>query len=261
MTAVARIGFGADQALAFRYRPYSLFFYLGMVALLFALYSVYRAEATQSRRGFRIASALAGSLALFAWLACWIDGRTQQQALAVRNRTLLHALQWSEAMPDNPDLKFLFPRPEILRQTAASLRARSLLPVPLVAPAVVAKLSRASAELEKTRIGRFESCAFDTQGRLGVSGRVERSAGQKPLTHVVFGATDSSGGVKLFAVTPLRRESALPDELCFARSFSPAHLAPGEFIILAWAIDSTNENAYPLASVSSHGAPTRFATH
>ncbi len=251
LTAVGRVGFGLEQALAFRYRAYSLFFYLAIVALLFAIYcSRFQDARAAGRRLFLSGCALVGLAALVGWIACYVDASRQRELVAARNLTLLYALDWIEVIPDNPDLAFLFPKPAILRTTAGVLRDHGILRRGFLREEIVRETSQAPPVLETSSLGRLEKCVIDPNGYLAIAGWARAPAGKPPLSYVVLGALDGAGKFKLFAVTPLRRGSDDENNLRFARSFNPANLPSGNLTIAAWAIDAAGQDAYSLGEVT-----------
>jgi hypothetical protein len=250
LTAAGRIGFGTQQALAFRYLPHSLFFYLAIVALLFALYcSHFRHALIRHRRLFLAGCLLVGSIACTGWIACQMDSLKTRKITAARNRTLLHALEWIDVIPDNPDLAFLFPSPDILRRTTDVLRAHKILRLRFAREDLAKHVSHPPPQLDGAPFGGLEKCVLDGES-LAIAGRALAPEGKAPLSCIVLGALDSNGRFKLFAITPISNPGHGGDSI-FSRHFNPANLPDGNLTIMAWAIDAAGEQAYPLGGAAT----------
>ena len=258
ITVAGRIGFGIEQALDTRYRPYSLFFYLAIVALLFALYCTYFWNAPPvRRRSFFAACAALALTAFIGWLGCFRDGRRQQEFIANRNLPLLRALEWIAVVPDNPKLRELFPLPETLAPRIRLLRDHGIMRLSFASD----RLARAAHERPRPvngdPFGQLEACMIDSEHNLRIAGRAEIPDRKQPPDCIIIGAVDATGRYKPISIMETNRprgggkaKGLRETRLLFGGAISPANLPPGDVTIAAWAVDLQSEKLYPLAGVT-----------
>ena len=252
ITAAGRVGFGVEQALDLRYRAFSVFFYLAIVALFFAIYCSDFRERDRPRRLFLGACGITAAVALLGWIVCYRDGLSYLALLHGRNVTLLRALQWIEVIPDNPDFHYLYSDRQQLIERTRILRQHNVLRLGFVKENLARKVRRSPPADVTEEFGRIEICMFDTNHNLYMTGWARLPVVDRPADCVVVGVEDSSGtfkpislletygGRKTFKTPRLRR-------VTFSRTFSPANVPAGDIVIGAWAIDQKNKKAYPLA--------------
>ncbi|MEO5720574.1 MAG: hypothetical protein ABIR71_03770, partial [Chthoniobacterales bacterium] len=265
ITALGRIGFGVEQALDSRYRTYSLFFYLALLALLFALYcSHFKDSSSARRRPFLLACSALALAAFVAWLGCFRDGLHQQKAIAQRNLPLMRALEWIEVIPDNPKLRELFPLPETLAPRIRLLRDCGILLLPFVPARLAEAVRKEPQPINGQPFGQLETCVIDADHNLRVAGRAELPERKQPPDCIVIGAVDSNGAYKPISILETRRprgggktKAASEARPLFGGTINPANLPPGDITIAAWAIDLQSEKLYPLAGVTFIPAKNR----
>lgn len=257
ITAIGRIGFGVEQALDTRYRTYSLFFYLGLISLLFTAYCLFFKHARPPARRLFLGGALVLALvAALGWLACYREGLAQQRLIAQRNLVLIRALEWIEVVPDNPELKLIFPLPEYLRERVRLLRECDLLRLPFVSEQLARAVGATPHPVAGESYGQLETCEIDSNHNLWIQGRAQLPGGQPPDC-VVIGAVDARGVYKPISIMETRRprgggKTRAPqgERVLFGRTLNPANLPPGDVTIAAWSVDLQNEQVYPLAGVT-----------
>lgn len=258
ITAIGRIGFGVDQALDVRYQPYSLFLYLALIALLFALYCTYfRNAASGRRRLFTLGCALVALDAMIGWLGCFRDGLRAQVVIAERNRSLMRALEWIEVIPDNPKLRTLFPLPDTLLPRIRVMRQHGILRLPFVSE----RLAMAARETPQPRngdpFGQLETCFINSDRELQVAGRAQIPDRAQPPDCIIIGASDASGVYKPVSILETTRprgggkaKGPKDQRLLFAETINPSNLPPGDVTISAWAVDLQRDKLYPLAGIT-----------
>lgn len=259
VTAFGRIGFGMEQALASRYSVFSLFFYLALTGTAFALYCSF------VQAGARRAAGRACFLTNAAWLLgfatlCWVAGY-QRDVTFMRyhrsfQRNLLRALEWMDPIPDNPDLALIFPYVDELRGRARLLADHNILRLPLIKEPLASQLRQPPHGADGS-FGQIESCAFDSNHSLLITGWAWLPARNQRASCVAIGCHDAAGTFKLITVlgTGVRRED-LRDRFHvenisragFSQIVNPSNLLPGDVTIEGWAIDLHAQKALPLAS-------------
>ena len=143
ITAIGRVGFGFEQALSTRYTSFSLFSYLGLVGMTFALYCRYDDKAINRGRRWILAGAIVAIvLAAPAWAFSFRAGQQLLTQLLVRNSQLLCALEWIDVFPTNPDLKLILPHPyvQVLQPRSHVLRHARLLRCHFLSPRFLDRL-------------------------------------------------------------------------------------------------------------------------
>ena len=257
VTAVGRIGFGVEQALDSRYRTFSLFFYLAIVALLFALYcrSVLIGN-TRWQIRFIGGCSVVAIAASAAWVFCYFHELRYVENLYSRNLTLIRALEWINVIPDNPDVLFIYPIEEQILERARVVRDHKLLRLPYPNQSVIGTVQRLPPDPVDQTFGRMETCMFDTNHNLYITGWARLPTRHHHADTIVIGCQDSTGNYKPFSVmntelaaTKTGRRSKTP-LVRFARAFNAANVPKGEITIAAWAVDMPGEKAYPLGGAT-----------
>jgi hypothetical protein len=251
ITAVGRVGFGAEQALSHRYTIFSLFLYLGFVGTTFALYCYDQDNATTRRRRWIIGIAIAAiALAGPTWAFCFRAGQQLLVQTAQRNARLLCALESMDVFPTNPDLKLIFPYVDVLRTRAHAVAGAGLLHCHLLSPRLLNQLKEPGRSIDLSH-GRLEAATVQ-KNSLITSGWIWSS--NKNPNCVLIALRKPTGQVDLLSV--LAPDIARPDierhsdeemmkPIGFWDKTPISMLAEG--VIEAWAVDTTAEIASPLA--------------
>jgi len=257
ITALGRLSFGVHQALDSRYTAFSLFFYLALVGESFALYCAYIRNSRVGRACFLTHAAGLAMIAAVCWMGCYQKG----VALLPHHREyrvkLLDALKWIEVIPDNPDLALVYPSVEVLRRRARTLAEHGILRMPFVKGSLAAQVQQSPAKVSGSA-GRIETCAFDGNGSLLITGWTWLSGKNRRADYVVIGCKDAAGDFKPTSVfNPGVPHEYLPERAqlpeieragFFSRTVSPANLPAGDIAIEGWAVDLKEQKAWPLAS-------------
>jgi len=257
ITAMGRVGFGVEQALSTRYAVFSLFIYLGLVGTTFALYCYDQDRiGAYRRRWIVIVSIAVIALSAPAWSFCLHDAKRLANRTGERNARLLCALEWMDVFPTNPDLKLIFPYPDVLRIRAHAIAGAGLLRCHLLSPRLLDQLKETTHSSTDLSHGRLET-AIVQGNALITSGWIWPSKKNRNCVLIAFKKT--TGQVALMSV--IAPTIARPD---IERRYQHERMKPvgfrdqtrvsmlGEGRIEAWAVDTTAEVAWPLgASVSA----------
>jgi hypothetical protein len=257
ITAFGRLGFGVQQALDSRYTAFSLFFYLALVGGSFALYCAHIRKGPTARACFLTHAAGLAIIAAVCWMACYQKG----VALLPHHREyrvkLLDALKWMDVIPDNPDLELICPSAEVLRRRARTLAEHGVLRVPFIKGPLAAQVRQSPASTSGSA-GRIETCVFDSNGSLLITGWAWLPGKNQRADYVVMGCKDAAGKFKPISVfNPGVPHEYLPERAqlpeiervgFFSRTVSSANLPAGDVAIEGWAVDLKEQKAWPLAS-------------
>jgi hypothetical protein len=257
VTAFGRVGFGTQQALDSRYTVFSLFLYLAFVGGSFALYCARIRNGGQAERACFLTNA-AWSLALAA--LCWMASYQKNVALLHLHREyrvkLIGALEWMDVIPDNPDLALVFPYVDVLKNRARILAGHHVLRLPFIKEPLAAQVRQAPTAADGSR-GRIETCAFDSQRSLLITGWAWLPGRDQCANCVVIGCKDAGGNFKPICMLrtgapreDLRKRFQLPniEHAGFSQTVNPTNLPAGDVMIEGWAIDLKEQKAWPLAS-------------
>jgi hypothetical protein len=257
ITAVGRLRFGVQQALESRYAVFSLFFYLAFVGSIFALYCTRIRTLGQSGRVFFLTNAAwIIAVAMICWIACYQTNSRLSRINSYHRVTLIRALEWIDAIPDNPDLALIFPYVDVLKDRAHILTQHRILRLPFIKEPLSSQVQQSPPATDGSN-GQIETCGFDDSHSLFINGWAWLPAKNQRANCVVIGCRDTSGKFKPMTVleTGARRQD-LRDRFHiaeiyhagFSRTVNPANLLPGAVRIEGWAIDLKNQRALPLAS-------------
>jgi len=246
ITAAGRIGWGVDAALWARYRAFSLSFYLALLALLFALYCTYFCHAAiQRRRLFQVGVLVTAGAALIAWGAIYPKQLRRVRFVHRQNVSLLRALEWSEVIPNNPDLAWIFSDPEG-RERVRVLRECNLLRLPFVSAALTEQLQSLPSPEPNSPDGEITTCLFHPNHKLYINGLAQLPGHRKPDC-VLVGASVGGAPFKPASVIETSYEMSKKQGLAnFERELIPANLPLGDVSIAAWAVDLSQAKLYPL---------------
>jgi len=254
MIAVGRVGFGVEQALEIRYRAFSVFFYLAILALLVPLYAMRsRWIGGRARIAFVGSCAAIALVALVGWGACYPEGYRYMKLVHSRNLMLLRALEWIEVIPDNPDLAYLYPSADHVLRTSRALRQHNALRVNFAKPAVARNVRKPPPETMDESAGRLETCMIDSNRNLYVTGWAKLPFHGSRANCVVLAAEQRSGEFKPVSVMEAAPVKSKPvgegkvRRVWFSRSLNTANLPAGDVLLGAWAVDLKKKKVYPLA--------------
>jgi len=257
ITAMGRVGFGLEQALSTRYAVFSLFIYLGLVGTTFALYCYDQDTVGAYRRPWIVIASIAViALSAPAWRFCLHDAKQKANRTGERNARLLCALECIDVFPTNPDLKLIFPYPDVLSIRAHAIAGAGLLRCHLLSPRLLDQLKEITHSSTDLSHGRLET-AIVQENALITSGWIWSSKKNRNCVLIAF--KKPTGQVALMSV--IAPTIARPD---IERRYQHERMKPvgfrdqtrvsmlGEGRIEAWAVDTTAEVAWPLgASVSA----------
>jgi hypothetical protein len=256
VTAIGRLGFGLEQATATRYAAFTLYFYVAIIGLYFAIYCAHVRPASAATRTLFLTNA--------AWLSgltilCWELSLEKNLALLpvyheARVRCL-RALEWMGPIPDNPDLTHIFPYVDVLKERARVLEENRILRLPFIHDPLASEVLKSPPAADGVH-GRLETSEFDSKGILQVKGWAWLPERNRQADCVVIGCEDPAGVFKPLSV--LETGVARPDlraqmhnprfyRAGFWHAINPANILPGPVVIKGWAIDLQAQKAWPLA--------------
>ena len=161
-----------------------------------------------------------------------------------------------DVIPDNPDLALVFPFVDVLKNRARILAEHHVLRLPFIKEPLANQVRQSPPDANGST-GQIETCAFDSNGSLFITGWAWLPGRNRRADCVVIGCKDAAGNFKPICVlsTGARREDLrehfhIPkmEQAGFARAVNPANLLPGDVTIAGWAIDLKGQQAWPLAS-------------
>jgi len=256
ITAMGRVGFGLEQALSTRYAVFSLFIYLGLVGTTFALYCYDQDTVGAYRRPWIVIASIAViALSAPAWRFCLHDAKQKANRTGERNARLLCALECIDVFPTNPDLKLIFPYPDVLSIRAHAIAGAGLLRCHLLSPRLLDQLKEITHSSTDLSHGRLET-AIVQENALITSGWIWSSKKNRNCVLIAF--KKPTGQVALMSV--IAPTIARPD---IERRYQHERMKPvgfrdqtpvsmlGEGRIEAWAVDTTAEVAWPLGASGS----------
>jgi hypothetical protein len=251
ITAIGRVGFGVEQALSSRYAIFSLFLYLGLFGITFALYCHAQEWAEAGRRRWILGGIIAViALAAPTWASCFRAGQKSLVRTAQQNSRLLCGLEWIDVFPTNPDLKLILPYFNVLRTRAHILADAGLLHIHFMSPRILNQLKGAGSSTDLSH-GRLEAANVE-ENSLIASGWTWSST--KGRDCVLIALRKRTGQLEpLSIITPViprpEVERQYRKEKMKAIGFwSKAPIPPAaEGVIEAWMVDANAETASPLA--------------
>ena len=259
ITALGRIGFGFEYASSTRYAAFTLYFYLALVGLYFAIYCRHVCSATMAARQFFLAStAVLAGAAMMCWILSLEVSLTNVAQERTLHKRLLRAFEWMEPIPDNPDLALIFPFVGVLRERADLLEKHRWLRLPFVHGRLTSAVRR-SPGVADGRHGRLEVSNFDSEGSLFVKGWAWLPEQNRHADCVVIGCESRDGTFKPMSVLDVgMKRPDLPGatlgrpffKVGFGRTINAANVLPGPITIKGWAIDLRAQTAWPLAGVA-----------
>jgi len=257
ITAVGRLGFGIQQALDNRYVAFSRFFYIALLGLYFAIYVDRVRAGPPIVRGLFLSS---GGCALVFLGLLWAHSFQKFSFVRTHYRNervhLLHALEWVEAIPDNPELVLILPFRDVLVNRAPFLEREGVLRLPFVHDPLASAVRRPPPPGDGAH-GAIESAEYQPDGRLRVRSWAWLPEQYRRADCVVIGCENATANFKPVAVleTGLSRpdlsaQSArtVDRRAGFSDAIERTNFPAGEVNLKGWAIDLHAEQAWPLAS-------------
>jgi hypothetical protein len=208
VTAVGRLEFGVEEAVAVRYLTFSLFFYLAILTLIYALYcSGVKGFDRFGRLLSHFTLAIVGLAALVLWAECYRHRLRDLESWHQNRKQLLLAQEWIAVIPHNPDLASIYPDPEKLRQYTRILSEHKLLRLSFVSDSTASAMIRAQPLSSDASHGQLESCSVDNDGNLLFSGWAWIPQSNRPADCIVFGVENALTGFEPITVvgTGVRR--------------------------------------------------------
>jgi hypothetical protein len=260
IAAVARLGFPWSMAGDSRYTSFSSFFYIALAGLAFSVCN----RMTVRFPGVRLAGAFLSAVILALWLVTW---RAESQFLRADHILRKHnalVVQWSDAIPRNPELALLSPYPpaETL-QTIRAISAGGALRPPLVSASLARKVSQLPGPPDAAA-GALEQALIDANGRFSCTGWAVIPDQNRPADCVVLGFDKPNGDWEPFSVfeTGTKREDIATRsgllslrDAGFSRTFEAKGFPPAATVVRAYAVDLSNERLFPLPGEITLPAP------
>lgn len=260
IAAVARLGFPWSMAGDSRYTTFSSFFYIALAGLAFSIGSRMTARVS----GARLAGAFLSLAILGLWLMTW---RAERQFLRTDRVLRKHnalIVQWSDAIPRNPEIALLSPYPtaETL-ETIRAIAGGSALRPRLVSASLARKVNQLPAAPDAAA-GALEQAFIGANGRLSCSGWAIIPDQNRPADCVVLGFEKPDGAWEPFSVfeTGSKREDIVARSgfvslqgAGFSRSIEAKGLPRTAARLRVCAIDLSNERVFPLAGEITLPAP------
>jgi hypothetical protein len=235
VTARARLGFGLTMAADARYTVFTVMLVIATIGVAFTVY-----ENLGDRRRLKTVGRFCGAVAGIALLVVWAftfnaERRVLKKFTDYRKHLQL-VMRWADAIPDNPELAWLSPYPE-MRQTIHTLAEHDVLRPRLVSATLLQAVSAAPAEGNESA-GTLEQAVLDGNGRLWVKGW----AG---VADCVVVGLETGGPWRPLWVLGTRSDQ--PGRADFSRALLARDVTGEGAVVKAWAIDLERDRAYPLA--------------
>ena len=256
ITAVGRLGFGMQQALDTRYVAFSLFFYIAVVGLYFAIYSSRIRTGSPALRASFLTNAV-WTVACFALL--WASSYKKNLGVLAENHKyrvhLLHTLEWIEPLPDNPDLALIFPYVGALKDWVTLLEKHRILRLRFVRGSLGTAVQQSPPPSDGAH-GQIETCNLDASGTLHATGWAWLPERNRRADFVVIGSEDAGGIFKPMTVLETgvaRRDlyKAQHNPHIFRAGFegtvNAANRLDAGVSLKGWAIDLRAQKAWALA--------------
>lgn len=259
VVAVGRLGFNYSMAGDVRYTASTAFLYIAVVGLGFSAYSQAKPRPLTTRFAISAAIVFLAVIGAF-WVVTFKKERRLLRALTDARQHCLLVLQWSEAIPPNPEIALLSPYP--VGDVVSTIR--TLAEHDALRPRLVSqKLAGAVNERPNTdaaTAGNLDAARLEAPGQLAFQGWARVPEQDRPADCIVLGFETSEGDWKPFCV--FETGGMRPD---VARHFGHAalhhsgfsgrvdatKLPRGDLTLKAWAIDLQHERAFPIAGAVS----------
>jgi DMSO/TMAO reductase YedYZ heme-binding membrane subunit len=240
-TARARLGFGFTMAADARYTVFTVMLVIATIGLAFTVY-----ENLGDRRRLKTLCRFTGAVASILLFVLWASTFTAERRILKNfteyRRHLQLVMQWADAIPENPELAWLSPYPE-MRQTVHTLAAHDVLRPRLVS-ATLARAVNAAPAAENGAAGMLEQAFPDGNGRLRVKGWARVPGQDRPADCVVVGV-ETGGRWRPCWVVEMRSDRSARGD--FSRLLLASDVTGHGVVAKAWAVDLEGDRAYPLA--------------
>jgi hypothetical protein len=235
VTARARLGFGFTMAADARYTVFTVMLVIATIGLAFTVY-----ENLGDRRRLKTVGRFCGAVAGIALLVLWTSTFNAERRILKKfteyRKHLQLVMRWADAIPQNPELAWLSPYPE-MRQTIHTLAEHDVLRPRLVSATLARAVSAAPADGNESA-GALEQAFPDGNGRLWVKGW----AG---VADCVVVGLETGGRWRPRWVLGTRSDQ--PGRGDFSRALLASDVTGEGAVVKAWAIDLERDQAYPLA--------------
>ena len=258
-TVVGRSGFGIEQALSSRYIIFSNFTYIAILVLAAYLWRFHRQRVSGGVRticlGGGMAALLAGictfvnvELKTMPWI---IDGSRHRHFAAL-------GLNFLPLMPTSQNLDALCGVSDYIHDHALDLMRRGILNVSIVPKSVYPRLQRVT-ETGHLKYGELDLPEMDRTGKVSIRGWAVDPVKKQPAGKVLITCTGTDGVTHplVALVTDLYRPPQAPAAkpyqplpCAFVRLVSFDRLAPGEYRVAGWAIDSRTNRPHQIGGTS-----------
>jgi hypothetical protein len=235
ITAVARLGFGFEIAKDNHYTVFTVMLYIAVIGLAFTIFEQLRDNGLVRRGGVILGVASAAlflALGVSTFNAEW---RFLKKSAAYRKHLLL-IFRWADALPLNPELKWMTPYPDTSQVIHLLAEHDVLRPRPVSKTLAQAVSALPGAGNPKT--GVLEEATPDGNGRIVVKGRAWLPEQNRPADCVVVGWQTATGWQPRWVVET-------GETAGFSRPLL-ASVPEGGATLRAWAIDLEHDQAYAL---------------
>jgi hypothetical protein len=265
VTGIGRLHFGPNSAIAPRYEPVRVFFYIAVVGLALSIYSkLSMQKKTLSRAAIFCTGAAAGILAI-TWLNAFNGELIVLKETREERKRLALAVQWIAAIPDNPELRLGRVPPATIVDKARSLSRYDLLRPRFVDKRLVNQVEREPPSADSLA-GALQTAFFNDFGKLLITGTAQVPNRRKKPDCVVVGYVTEGHRLTPFAVFRPKFERLERQERFgvadlssdgFAVAIDASNLPKGALVLRAWSIDMAQQTAFPLAgSINIHNGST-----
>jgi len=247
--------FGIGSALAWRYAPVSVFFYVGLAGLAASSYDAWIAGGRSIRPRVVFASGLTMGLFTAGWLSSFATQLAHVKIIREERKDLALAVQWIPAIPLNPDLALAEVPPRVVAEEAIALSRYDALRPRLVAQSL-ASIVYENPPGEDPSVGMLGKAGFSGDHRLFLTGIAWLPYRKGRADCVIVGYTNSDHRLTPFTVfqpTYMRERlkgrfefKHLPTN-GFAAVIDPANLPTGKLTLRAWAVDLRAGRSLPMA--------------
>jgi hypothetical protein len=255
LVASGRMRFGIGSALAWRYAPVSVFFYVGLAGLAASSYDAWIAGGRSIRPRIVFASGLTMGLFTAGWLSSFATQLAHVKIIREERKDLALAVQWIPAIPLNPDLALAEVPPRVVAEEAIALSRYDALRPRLVAQSL-ASVVHENPPGEDPSVGMLGKAGFSGDHRLFLTGIAWLPYRKGRADCVIVGYTNADHRLTPFTVfqpTYMRERlkgrfdfKDLPTN-GFAAVIDPANLPTGKLTLRAWAVDLRAGRALPMA--------------
>jgi len=240
LAAIARLGFNYSMAGDSRYTTFSSFFYIALVGLAFSVCN----QMTARHAILRIIGVAISVILLALWVVTFRGERQFLRADRVLRKHTELVVQWSNAIPRNPEMALTSPYPPgKTLETIRLISAADALRPRLVSQSLARQVNQLPRPVDASA-GSLEQAFVDGKGRLWVSGSARIPNQNRPADCVIVGFEKEDGTWESFFVSEIGKERQPTD---FSRDVDARSLPTNAVKMRAYAVDLSNERVFPLA--------------